>query len=215
MSVLKGCALWLIAGALVVSVSTAALAYWRMYRVPPAISVLPEIKSLAVLPLENRSGDPAQDYFADGMAEALIAGLAKVGAVRVSSLASVLQYQRTRKPLADIARELNVDAVVGCSVLCQPPEQSRQRDCHQDAGARRCRRPEYRSPLIPTWPLLIWRGAAGFGRRPIIFGTHRTWIKFGSVRRCRRRCCQTHPPRRPCGAAWKQRDCRAACCYRV
>jgi len=75
-----------------------------------------QIKSLAVLPLENLSGDPAQNYFADGMTETLIAGLAKVGALRVTSRTSVMQYQKTRKPLQDIARELNVDAVVEGSV---------------------------------------------------------------------------------------------------
>ena len=76
----------------------------------------PEIGSLAVLPLENLSGDPTQDYFADGMTEALIAGLAKVRALRVISRTSVMQYKGTRKPLRDIAHELNVDAVVEGSV---------------------------------------------------------------------------------------------------
>jgi eukaryotic-like serine/threonine-protein kinase len=71
-----------------------------------------QVKSLAVLPLKNLSGDPAQDYFADGMTETLIAGLAKVGALRVSSRTSVMQYKETRKPLPHIARELNVDAVM-------------------------------------------------------------------------------------------------------
>ncbi len=91
------------------------LVYFLVWRGAPAAQP-DQIKSLAVLPLENLSGDPAQNYFADGMTEALIAGLAKVGALRVSSRTSVLQYQRTRKPLADIARELNVDAVVEGSV---------------------------------------------------------------------------------------------------
>src|SRR6185503_13565867 len=76
----------------------------------------PEIGSLAVLPLENLSGDPTQDYFADGMTEALIAGLAKVRALRLISRTSVMQYKGTRKPLRDIAHELNVDAVVEGSV---------------------------------------------------------------------------------------------------
>lgn len=88
------------------------LLYWRR---APAIQS-DQIKSLAVLPLENLSGDPAQDYFADGMTESLISGLAKVGSLRVSSRTSVMQYQQARKPLADIARELNVDAVVEGSV---------------------------------------------------------------------------------------------------
>jgi eukaryotic-like serine/threonine-protein kinase len=78
----------------------------------------PEIKSLAVLPLENLSGDPAQDYFADGMTEELIASLSKIGSLRVISRTSVMQYKGARKPLLkEIARELNVDAVVEGSVL--------------------------------------------------------------------------------------------------
>jgi TolB-like protein/Tfp pilus assembly protein PilF len=71
-----------------------------------------QIRSLAVLPLENLSGDPGQDYFADGMTETLIAGLSKVEALRVSSLTSVMEYKTPRKPLRDIASELNVDAMI-------------------------------------------------------------------------------------------------------
>jgi non-specific serine/threonine protein kinase len=76
----------------------------------------PEIRSLAVLPMSNLSGDPAQDYFADGMTETLIAGLAKVGELRVISRTSVMQYKGAHKPLPEIARELNVDAIVEGSV---------------------------------------------------------------------------------------------------
>lgn len=105
---------WTVATAIVV-VLMMGLAYvlylWRASTIQPD-----QIKSLAVLPLENLSGDTAQDYFADGMTETLIAGLAKVSALRVSARTSVLQYQRARKPLADVARELNVDAVVEGSV---------------------------------------------------------------------------------------------------
>ena len=75
------------------------------------------IESLAVLPLENLSGDSSQDYFADGMTEALITELAKNGALRVISLPSVMQYKGARKPLPEIARELNVDAVLKGSVV--------------------------------------------------------------------------------------------------
>jgi len=75
------------------------------------------IKSLAVLPLENLSGDPEQEYFANGMTEALIANLGKIGALQVRSRTSIMQYKDTRKPLPEIARELNVDAVVEGSVL--------------------------------------------------------------------------------------------------
>ena len=75
------------------------------------------ISSIAVLPLENLSRDPEQDYFADGMTEELIADLSKVGALRVISRTSIMQYKGVHKPLPQIARELNVDAVVEGSVL--------------------------------------------------------------------------------------------------
>ena len=72
----------------------------------------PRIESIAVLPLENLSGDKEQEYFADGMTEALITDLGKIGALRVISRTSVMQYKGTKKPLTQIARELNVDAIV-------------------------------------------------------------------------------------------------------
>ncbi|MGI8743127.1 MAG: TPR end-of-group domain-containing protein [Bryobacteraceae bacterium] len=72
-----------------------------------------EIKSLAVLPLENLSGDPAQDYFAAGVTDELITTLAKINSVKVISRTSVMQYKGVHtKPLPQIARELGVDAVV-------------------------------------------------------------------------------------------------------
>jgi TolB-like protein/DNA-binding winged helix-turn-helix (wHTH) protein len=77
----------------------------------------PAIRSLAVLPLENLSGDPAQDYFADGMTDALIADLSKISALRVISRTSAMQYKGTKKRLPQIARELNVDGVVEGSVM--------------------------------------------------------------------------------------------------
>jgi TolB-like protein len=70
-----------------------------------------------VLPLQNLSGDPEQEYFADGMTEALITDLAKIGALKVISRSSTMRYKGTDKPLAEIARELNVDAVVEGSAL--------------------------------------------------------------------------------------------------
>jgi TolB-like protein/DNA-binding winged helix-turn-helix (wHTH) protein len=78
---------------------------------------LPKIRSLAVLPMENLSGDPSQDYFADGMTDQLIASLGQISALRVISRTSVMTYKGVRKPLAQIAGELNVDAVVEGSVL--------------------------------------------------------------------------------------------------
>ena len=71
------------------------------------------IHSLAVLPLENLSGDQAQDYFADGVTDELITQLAKIGSVKVISRTSVMQYKGVHtKPLPQVARELGVDAVV-------------------------------------------------------------------------------------------------------
>jgi len=75
------------------------------------------IESLAVLPLANFSGDPQQEYFADGMTEALIAELGQIGSLRVISRTSIMQYKGAKKPVAQIARELNVDAVIEGSVL--------------------------------------------------------------------------------------------------
>jgi TolB-like protein/Tfp pilus assembly protein PilF len=75
------------------------------------------IQAVAVLPLEDLSGDPGHDYFADGMTEALINSLAKIKALRVISRTSAMQYKGARKSLPQIARELNVDAVIEGSVL--------------------------------------------------------------------------------------------------
>jgi len=77
----------------------------------------PQIRSLAVLPLESLSGDPSQEYFADGMTDELIATLGQISALHVISRTSVMSYKRARKPLPEIARELNVDAVVEGTVM--------------------------------------------------------------------------------------------------
>ncbi len=70
------------------------------------------IESLAVLPLENLSGDPQQDYFADGMTEAVITEVAQISELKVTSRTSMMQYKHTKKPLRQIAKELGVDAVL-------------------------------------------------------------------------------------------------------
>jgi TolB-like protein/Tfp pilus assembly protein PilF len=75
------------------------------------------IKSLAVLPLANFSGDPNQEYFVDGMTDKLITNLAQLSSFRVVSRTSIMQYKNSRKPLLQIARELQVDAVVEGSVV--------------------------------------------------------------------------------------------------
>ena len=74
------------------------------------------IHSIAVLPLENLSGDPGQEYLADGMTDELITHLAKLGSPKVISRTSVTQYKRARQPLPEIARALNVDAIVEGSI---------------------------------------------------------------------------------------------------
>jgi TolB-like protein/DNA-binding winged helix-turn-helix (wHTH) protein/lipoprotein NlpI len=70
------------------------------------------IQSLAVLPLQNLSNDPAQEYFSDGMTDALITDLAQIGSLKVISRTSSMQYKQTKKSLPEIARELNVDGIV-------------------------------------------------------------------------------------------------------
>jgi len=78
---------------------------------------LSKIRSIAVLPLENLSGEVAQDYFADGMTDVLITDLGKIGTIRVISRTSAMQYKGAHKSLPEIGRELNVDAIVEGSVL--------------------------------------------------------------------------------------------------
>ena len=77
----------------------------------------PKIRSLAVLPLENLSGDASQDYFAEGMTDDLITQLGQISALRVISRTSVMTYKSVRKTLPEVARELNVEAVVEGTVL--------------------------------------------------------------------------------------------------
>jgi serine/threonine protein kinase len=107
---------WLAGGAVVLSLAIVYFVTQRHSRVPfgPAGSV--QIRSLAVLPLQNFSRDPDQDYFADGMTEALITDLSKISALQVISRTSVMQYKGSKKPLPTIAKELHVDAVIEGSV---------------------------------------------------------------------------------------------------
>jgi TolB-like protein/DNA-binding winged helix-turn-helix (wHTH) protein len=76
-----------------------------------------ELHSIAVLPLDNLSGDPSQEYFVDSMTDELITDLAKLNSLRVISRTSVMSYKGTKKVLPEIARELNVDAVIEGSVV--------------------------------------------------------------------------------------------------
>jgi len=92
------------------------LGYWLLWRRESA-EPQPDIKSLAVLPLENLSGDPAQEYFADGITEAIINNLTQIRALsRVISRTSMMRYKGSPKSLPEIAEELKVDAVIEGSV---------------------------------------------------------------------------------------------------
>ncbi|HET8924768.1 MAG TPA: winged helix-turn-helix domain-containing protein [Candidatus Acidoferrum sp.] len=82
-----------------------------------ASSAPTRIQSIAVIPLENLSGDPSQEYFADGMTDALTTELARVSALRVVSKTSASRYKGTKKSLPEIARELGVDAIVEGAVI--------------------------------------------------------------------------------------------------
>ena len=80
----------------------------RVFGKPVAAS----IRSIAVLPLQNLSGDPNQEYLADGMTEVLITDLAQIGSLKVVSRTSTKRYRNTSKSLPEIARELNVEGIV-------------------------------------------------------------------------------------------------------
>jgi len=114
---LPGTLSWKIIGfcAVLVAILLVLTVRWRSHPSSNASSTAP-IRSIAVLPLENLSGD-TQDYFADGMTDELITDLAQIGALRVISRTSVMPYKGARKPLSQIARELNVDAIVEGTVL--------------------------------------------------------------------------------------------------
>ena len=104
---------WIIvAMALVLSLAILSVWLFRSRALGPT-----GIRSIAVLPLENLSGDASQNYFADGMTDELITDLAQISALRVISRTSVMVYKGARKSLPQIARELNVDAVVEGTVL--------------------------------------------------------------------------------------------------
>jgi TolB-like protein/DNA-binding winged helix-turn-helix (wHTH) protein/Tfp pilus assembly protein PilF len=109
--------IWLFGTATMLLVLGAVLwAVWLRIGHLPKPRTAASFHSIAVLPLENLSGDPSQEYFADGITDALITQLAKVHALRVISRTSIMQYKSSRKPLPEIARDLSVDAVVEGSV---------------------------------------------------------------------------------------------------
>ena len=93
-------------------VIVAAVSYVIFFSKSAGPATRTEIKSIAVLPLKNLSGDSSQDYFADGMTESLITDLSRISAMRVTSRPLVMQYKETSKSIPEIGRELNVDAVL-------------------------------------------------------------------------------------------------------
>ncbi len=109
----------LVVGAIVVFILSLVVAFGLVRRGVdgPAGAGIPEIRSLAVLPFDNLMRDPEQAYFVEGMHEALITDLAKIGALRVISRTSTMRYADTDKSLPEIADELDVDALIEGSVL--------------------------------------------------------------------------------------------------
>lgn len=95
----------------------AGLGLYRKASSPNSPAGAARLASLAVLPLANMSDDSEQDYFADGMTEALITDLSKIRSLKVISRTSAMQYKKAKKPLPQIARELNVDAILEGAVL--------------------------------------------------------------------------------------------------
>jgi len=94
-----------------VTTAIGAAAWFRYHARPPAV------RSIAVLPFANLSGDPSQDYFADAMTEELTSDLGKISALRVISRTSAMHYKNTQKTAPEIAKELNVDGLVESSVV--------------------------------------------------------------------------------------------------
>jgi serine/threonine protein kinase/tetratricopeptide (TPR) repeat protein len=104
--------LWIAIASIAVIAIAIILAWSRLFREKVDV-----IDSIAVLPLDNLSGDPGQEYFADGMTEALITELSRIKALKVISRTSVIRYKKTDKTIREIARELDVAAVVEGSTM--------------------------------------------------------------------------------------------------
>ena len=107
---------WAGVAALVVLAAAGSL-FWLARRTPTTVASPGPIRSIAVLPLSNLSGDPAQEYFSDGMTEELTAALSQISALKVISRTSSAQFKGTRKPMREIAAALGVEGVIEGSVL--------------------------------------------------------------------------------------------------
>ena len=104
------------AGTLLVILVAASVWAWQKWRARVSLQNARHITSLVVLPLTNLSGDPSQDYFADGMTDELTTDLARISSLKVISETSAMHYRGTHPPLQQIAEELDVDAVIEGSV---------------------------------------------------------------------------------------------------
>jgi TolB-like protein/DNA-binding winged helix-turn-helix (wHTH) protein len=110
-----GAAIWIV-------IVSALLLVWPLYKYAPTRKIIPsgvsvQIRSIAILPLENLSGDPAQDYLADGMTDELITTLAKHRELRITSRGSVTRFKQAHRPTNEIARELGVEGIILGSVV--------------------------------------------------------------------------------------------------
>jgi TolB-like protein/DNA-binding winged helix-turn-helix (wHTH) protein len=99
-------------GAAALVMATLSFTPHGSWRLISGLVSTPQIHSLAVLPLQNLSAEPAQEYFSDGMTDALITDLAQIGSLKVISRTSSMQYKQTKKSLPEIARELHVDGII-------------------------------------------------------------------------------------------------------
>jgi serine/threonine protein kinase/Flp pilus assembly protein TadD len=101
----------------ILAAAAVAFAFWVGPRTKRSMRSPDQIRSLAVLPFENRSSDAGQEFFTDGMTEQLITDLSKIRSLRVISRASIIRYRGTQKPLSEVARDLGVDGLVVGSVM--------------------------------------------------------------------------------------------------
>ncbi len=108
--------LWLVVVAAVFVLGLAGWG-WRVWRSRTVTPAMPPVRSLAVLPLQNLSGDPTQEYLADGMTEELIGRLANIHGLRVISRTSAMHFKNTKLSVPEIAKTLGVDAIVEGSVI--------------------------------------------------------------------------------------------------
>lgn len=135
--------LWLLRSLPAIAVLAAAgFVAWHYLR--PKTSGAAAIRSLAVLPLANLSGDPQQEYFADGMTDALIASLAQIKGVKVISRTSTMHYKNSNETMPQIASELGVDAILEASVL-------RRENSEQAKAERRALNKRLATALIDNW----------------------------------------------------------------